>query len=204
MGWSSEVRGALRRRRGIYCVLAGLAAMAIFAASRGAGADEKPQSHPAPGFDYWQPEWMVRELWGPGRMPKGMMVRLLRHTTFVHTGVPQEYEGARSTVETVPEAIGKGRAAYDAHCARCHGANGMGNGDAANALTPSPALLAFMIRKPISVDEYLLWTISDGGKQFDSAMPAFRDTLSRDEIWAVIAYMRAGFPREAAKPGEKR
>jgi mono/diheme cytochrome c family protein len=26
-------------------------------------------------------------------------------------------------------------------------------------------------------------------------MPAFRDKLSRDEIWAVIAYMRAGFPQ---------
>ena len=25
------------------------------------------------GFDYWQPDWMVRELWGGGRMPKGMM-----------------------------------------------------------------------------------------------------------------------------------
>jgi mono/diheme cytochrome c family protein len=51
-----------------------------------------------------------------------------------------------------------------------------------------------MIRRPISVDEYLLWAIADGGKQFDSEMPAFRDKLSRDDIWHVIAYMRAGFP----------
>ena len=59
---------------------------------------------------------------------------------------------------------------------------------------PSPALLAYMIRRPISVDEYLLWAIADGGEQFDSEMPAFRDKLSRDDIWRVIAYMRAGFP----------
>jgi mono/diheme cytochrome c family protein len=160
-----------------------------------AWADEKPMSVAPPGFDYWQPEWMVRELWGPGRMPKGMMVRLLRHTTFVHMGVPKEYEGATAPAEGRPEAIKRGAAKFAEQCARCHGPNGMGNGDQGNALTPSPALLAYMIRKPISVDEYLLWTISDGGKSFDSAMPAFRDTLTRDEIWDIVAYMRAGFPK---------
>jgi mono/diheme cytochrome c family protein len=36
--------------------------------------------------------------------------------------------------------------------------------------------------------------ISDGGQQFDSEMPAFKDKLSRDDIWRVVAYMRAGFP----------
>jgi mono/diheme cytochrome c family protein len=55
-----------------------------------------------------------------------------------------------------------------------------------------------MIRRPLSVDEYLLWTISDGGKQFDSGMPAFKDKLSRDDIWRVIAYMRAGFPNASS------
>ena len=61
---------------------------------------------PAPrGFDYWQPDWMVRELWGPGAMPKGMMVRLLRHTTFMRDGVPKEYEGAKSEASTGPATI---------------------------------------------------------------------------------------------------
>jgi hypothetical protein len=40
------------------------------------------QQPPQRYFDYWQPDWMVRELWGPGTMPKSMMVRLLRHTTY--------------------------------------------------------------------------------------------------------------------------
>jgi mono/diheme cytochrome c family protein len=52
-----------------------------------------------------------------------------------------------------------------------------------------------MIRRPISVDEYLLWSIADGGSQFQSQMPAFKDKLLRDDIWQVIAYMRAGFPQ---------
>jgi mono/diheme cytochrome c family protein len=36
------------------------------------------------------------------------------------------------------------------------------------------------------------------GSQFDSEMPAFKDKLSRGDIWRVIAYMRAGFTRSAA------
>jgi hypothetical protein len=70
----------------------------------------------------------------------------------------------------------------------------MGDGEPGRAVSPSPALLAYMIRRPLSVDEYLLWAISDGGEQFDSEMPASKDKLSRDDIWRVIAYMRAGFP----------
>ena len=52
-----------------------------------------------------------------------------------------------------------------------------------------------MIRRPVSVDEYLLWSISDGGAQFETDMTAFKDKLSRDDIWRIVAYMRAGFPQ---------
>lgn len=146
------------------------------------------------GFDYWQPEWMVRELWGPGRMPKGMMVRLLRHTIYMDHGVPKNYSGAKSTIAIEPRSIAEGGKLYGANCASCHGADGMGSGDPGKAVSPSPALLAYMIKRPISVEEYLLWAIADGGEQFNSKMPAFKDKLSRDDIWRIVAYMRAGFP----------
>jgi hypothetical protein len=31
-----------------------------------------------------------------------------------------------------------------------------------------------LVQQPIAVDQYLLWTISEGGKPFDTAMPAFK------------------------------
>ncbi len=156
---------------------------------------------PAPrGFDYWQPDWMVRELWGPGNMPKGMMVRLLRHTTYMQYGVPQDYEGAKSTVLLGPQTMTAGSKLYAEHCAACHGRDGMGDGEPGRAVSPSPALLAYMIRRPIAVDEYLLWAISDGGKPFESEMPSFKDKLARDDIWRLIAYMRAGFPDASYAP----
>jgi mono/diheme cytochrome c family protein len=179
--------------------LVGLAlALLVFAPD--AAAQTKHQTPVPPGFDYWQPDWMVRELWGPGRMPSGMMVRLLRHTTFMQYGVPKDYEGRQSTVPPGPETVAEGRKLYARNCAACHGSNGLGNGEAAKALSPSPALLAYMIRRPISVDEYLLWTISDGGKQFGTEMPAFKDKLSSDDIWRIVTYMRAGFPDADGAP----
>ncbi|MGH1420081.1 MAG: c-type cytochrome [Hyphomicrobiaceae bacterium] len=159
----------------------------------------EPQKAPR-GFDYWQPDWMVRELWGPGRMPKGMMVRLLRHTTYMQYGVPDTYEGQKSTAISNAQTIAAGKSVYESHCAMCHGTDGLGGGKPENALAPSPALLAYMIRRPISVDEYLLWAISDGGEQFNTRMPAFKTTLSRDDIWNVIAYMRSGFADSKTAP----
>jgi len=184
------------RRRALtpLCAAGGVALLASVAAVAAQGKDPKP----APGVDYWQPDWMVRELWGPGRMPRGMMVRLLRHTTFMQYGVPKPYEGHKSTAAPGPEAIAQGRKIFAGRCASCHGPDGLGNGEAGRALSPSPALLAYMIRRPIAVDEYLLWTISEGGAQFDTEMPAFKDMLSQDDIWRVVAYMRAGFPADGA------
>jgi mono/diheme cytochrome c family protein len=73
----------------------------------------------------------------------------------------------------------------------------MGHGEAGLALYPSPALLADLIRMPRAVDEYLLWTISEGGEPFATAMPAFKDKLTREQIWQIVTFMRAGFPASA-------
>jgi len=164
-----------------------------------ASLSQDQHAPPPRGFDYWQPDWMVRELWGPGTMPKGMMVRLLRHTTYMQYGVPKEYQGAKSNVPSGSETITAGGELYANHCAGCHGSDGMGGGEPGRAVSPSPALLAYMVQRPIAVDEYLLWAISDGGKQFETEMPSFKNKLSREEIWRVIACMRSGFPPPPAR-----
>jgi mono/diheme cytochrome c family protein len=189
----------MERHRVTKAVLAALGACVLLGTYATRGVAEDPQArhwpHPKPSsFDFWAPDWMVRELWGPGRMSKGMMARMLRHSAYMNYGVPKDYEGVRGPETVTPDMVAAGRAVYAENCATCHGKDGMGDGDGAKALSPSPALLAFMIRRPITVDEYLLWSISDGGKAFDTDMPAFKDKLSREAIWNVVAYMRAGFP----------
>jgi len=120
--------------------------------------------------------------------------RMLRFSTFVNKGIPEKYLRAENTIGYTIPAIAAGGPLYIAHCSKCHGNTGLGNGDLAYALTPSPALLAYMVQQPIAVDQYLLWSISEGGKKFGTAMPAFKNQLTEKQIWEIVAYLRAGFP----------
>ena len=120
--------------------------------------------------------------------------RVIRFSTFVNKRLSQDYLTAQNNVGYTIKAIAEGGPLYAAHCSQCHGEAGLGNGKLASALSPSPALLAYMIQQPIAIDQYLLWTISEGGKPFGTAMPSFKDELSQDQIWQIVAYLRAGFP----------
>lgn len=131
--------------------------------------------------------------------------RMLRFSTFVNGGIPHEYSTAENTVGYTVRAIAEGGTLYQSHCQKCHGVMGLGNGDLAYSLKPSPALLAYMVQQPVAVDQYLLWSIAEGGKQFGTAMPGFKNQLSQEQIFQIVAYLRAGFPDvdDAAPAGTK-
>ena len=40
----------------------------------------------------------------------------------------------------------------------------------------------------------MYWTIAEGGAAFGTAMPAFKGTLTENDIWAVTAYIQARLP----------
>jgi mono/diheme cytochrome c family protein len=103
--------------------------------------------------------------------------------------VPAPYAGTTNPVAGDSTAIAAGKALYDQDCASCHGASGKGDGPAAAALDPKPQDLA---DNAASLgDDYMYWRIAEGGAMapFNSAMPAWKDILSSDEIWQVIAYV---------------
>ena len=132
---------------------------------------------------------------GPAALSRQPAVdqRAERHRVFLQEGVPLEYRSRRSPYPAATMVIRDGEDLYRQHCAACHGVNGQGDGEAGKDLTPPPALLAQLIKRRRSIDEYLLWTISEGGKRFGSDMPAFKATLDDNEIWQIVTYMRSGF-----------
>jgi len=186
--WSLMVCGAL--------VL--LAALGGVWAGQGAGAQTQEQGLQSGIWDRWNPGWMERHMWDPNRMGPGMQQRMARHWRFMHQGTPPRYRGARNPLTADAKTIAEGRDLFAKNCSRCHGPKGTGDGNAANSLNPSPALLAYMIQMPMLIDEYMLWSIADGGKAFGTPMPAFKKTLTRDRIWKIVVFMRAGFPIGAA------
>jgi len=127
--------------------------------------------------------------------PKGHedKVSVERHRLYRLQGLPEEYAGRTNPYEPTPELIKRGEEIYKQHCETCHGEDGKGDGPTASGLDPKPSDLSFIMTRRIATDEYLFWTISEGGKPIKSAMPAYKDILSEKDRWAVILYLRDRF-----------
>jgi mono/diheme cytochrome c family protein len=122
-----------------------------------------------------------------------MMSNMARHHQAMMYGIPGPYTAAHDTTQDTPEKLARGAHVFQESCASCHGPTGAGNGPAGSELSPPPANLAWIARMPMSrSDPYMAWTVAEGGEAFQSAMPAFKSTLSESDRWAVIAYIRNG------------
>jgi mono/diheme cytochrome c family protein len=170
----------------------GVVAVLLLAFPPSVGAFAQQGEQPAWGTNPWEPG--KSKPWNLDNLTPGERKRLLRHQAFMNREVPEGYLATTNDVGYTTRAIAEGGPLYLAHCQKCHGESGLGNGELAMSLTPSPALLAYLVQQPIAVDQYLLWTISEGGQAFGTAMPAFKNVLSQDEIWEIVAYLRAGLP----------
>jgi mono/diheme cytochrome c family protein len=106
-----------------------------------------------------------------------------------HANIPAEYAGLVNPIEANDESLVRGESVYVLQCATCHGDGGMGDGPAGAALDPVPAPVAHSGQ--MMGDDYLFWRISEGGKPFQTAMPAYKGTLDETERWNVINYLRA-------------
>jgi mono/diheme cytochrome c family protein len=126
---------------------------------------------------------------GMGMEPGGMSDR---H----HAQVPEEYADKKSP-QVNDDMLITGAEIFETHCTSCHGDDGMGDGPAGSALNPAPAPIAHTSQ--MMSDDYLFWRTNNGGAEFSSAMPAWKDVLSDYEIWSVIAYIRALGSGEAAQ-----
>ena len=130
--------------------------------------------------------------------------RLRRFSAFKEGNVPDEYLNAENTVGYTVRGIVEGGKLYAIHCRQCHGRLGLGNGDLSQALKPSPAMLAYLVGQSFAIDQYLLWSIAEGGKPFGTAMPAYKDQLSQEQIFAIVAYLRASLPDLEDSPASTR
>jgi mono/diheme cytochrome c family protein len=114
-----------------------------------------------------------------------------------HVEAPHEYEDLVNPVDgdsaAVAAAVAAGEALFLASCATCHGETGMGDGDAAAGLDPKPASLADAEMLAELSDGYLYWRIELGGamEPFNSAMPAWGEAYSEDQIWQLVTFIRS-------------
>lgn len=129
-------------------------------------------------------------------MNNGMMAgSMARHHQAMMAGVPEPYRKLRNPLPNSLATLRRGALVYEQTCASCHGTNGYGNGPVGQKLRPRPANLAMIAHMPMGrSDGYLYWAVAEGGQRFGTAMPSFKRSLPRSDIWAVITYIRRGLP----------
>lgn len=89
-----------------------------------------------------------------------------------------------------------GRRLYYENCVHCHGDQFDGRGHFAHAFNPAP--LSFTDNGTIAqlTESYVFWRVAKGGRglpregtPWNSAMPAWEDFLTENEIWSVILFL---------------
>jgi putative copper export protein/mono/diheme cytochrome c family protein len=98
-------------------------------------------------------------------------------------------------------AIVRGEGLYGPYCASCHGPDGQGNGPAAAALRVKPADLT-LPHLWAHNDGDLFWWLSHGMKDPTGGldMPGFAQSLSAEDRWSLIDYIRARNTGLAGRP----
>ncbi len=106
--------------------------------------------------------------------------------------------------------ITKGGALYSMHCLFCHGDLLDGNGLFGKSFFPPPAdftRLDSILSRP---QAYTFWRIMKGGKglplkyePWNSAMPAWEQTLSTNDVWKIITYIYDTAAQWHTKPGKQ-
>ena len=90
------------------------------------------------------------------------------------------------TIDAKTLAMGKG--VYKNKCERCHGPGGLGDGPDAD-----PELTEMNLTNPKRADRnpdgVVFYKVVNGRKK--PKMPAFKDELSEEQIWAVVAHVQS-------------
>lgn len=82
-----------------------------------------------------------------------------------------------------------GTTLYHQYCDRCHGNDGQGNGRDAVHLETKPGRLEFAGHGVLEKDNFLFWTIAEGGIPLNTDMPAFKNILTENELWKLVLYL---------------
>lgn len=132
--------------------------------------------------------WSRKPRWrGKGPMP--------RHHIVATWGIPEPYAEMENPMPRTWGTLRLGKAIYTTHCAPCHGKGGAGNGEEGKGLDPSPGNLVWLSDIPEKQwDPFIYWTTAEGGTDLGTDMPAYKDLLSKEDIWAVSAYIQANLP----------
>ena len=130
--------------------------------------------------------------------------------TFTLKGKEIPLKSLANPLKNDPKAIKQGGTLYTKHCFFCHGDLLDGKGIFGKSFFPAPAdftRLDSILSRP---QAYTFWRIMKGGKglpekyePWNSAMPAWEDSLRKEDVWKIITYIYDTAGQWHAKPGKQ-
>ena len=88
-----------------------------------------------------------------------------------------------------PANIAKGEVMFKSNCASCHGDKGLGDGELAKTSAIKPDNIYLELTNPFSFKAELINSVLDGDIAQSEVMPAFRDSLSVEQINDIFGYI---------------
>jgi mono/diheme cytochrome c family protein len=136
--------------------------------------------------------WLVYRSVVPTSNPPAALRTQHPTIPFDYQSLTNPYRNPDGTVD--PAVIEEGRMLYQLNCRPCHGTPADGNGPLAYGFRLRPANFRSEDTIATVVEAYAFWRIKEGGiglppegSPWDSAMPAWKDELTDDQIWKIIA-----------------
>ena len=108
---------------------------------------------------------------------------------------PASADRKKNPVPADDKSVAAGKAVYQSSCMACHGTGGKGDGPAAVALTRPPGDLT-SAKAQAQSDGALFWKITQG----HPPMPAFAASLTDEQRWQVVNFVRTLGPKTATQP----
>jgi len=117
----------------------------------------------------------------PGALERWTLATVKHHVTV-------RDKSDKNPLPFTPENLAQGKEAFGHYCIVCHGLDGQNTGvPFADSMSPPLPSLASTEVQDYS-DGQLKWVIDNGISP--SGMPASKDTLSDDEIWSIVLFLR--------------
>ncbi len=102
--------------------------------------------------------------------------------------IPPEAQTLKSPLAVDDKVIAAGKGIYQDKCERCHGAAGRGDGPDADP-DAGEMDLTLAKRAERNHDGVVFHKVLNGRRK--PKMPAFKDELSPEQIWTVVAYVQS-------------
>jgi mono/diheme cytochrome c family protein len=99
---------------------------------------------------------------------------------------PEDAKKVKNPVAPNQENMANAEQLFTDNCVLCHGEKGMGDGPGAKTIKVKPANFTDAKMMAAETDGSLYWKMTNGR----GPMPSWRDTLSDQERWELVNYIR--------------